>query len=77
MTGLAGEPSMRIPNSLRRLLEDLLPWYDRAEHARHDQRSEYIHQRSIDVRVANEKAIAVGKDRIRDAYRLADERLRR
>jgi len=68
---------MGIPGRVRRLIEDMLPWYDRAEHARHDERSEYIHQRSIDVRVANEKAIATGKDRIRDAYQMADERLRR
>ena len=68
---------MGIPGRVRRLIEELLPWYDRQAEARHDERSEYIHQRSIDVRVANEKAIATGKDRIRDAYQMADERLRR
>ena len=72
-----------VPGRVRRVLEDLLPWYDRAEEKRHDERSEYIHERSIEVRVANEIAVEIGKaeivkgDRIRDAYRAVDERLHR
>lgn len=57
-----------IPGSLRRLVETLLPWYDRAAEARHDQRSHRIHARAIEVRVESEKVIGTGRDRIRLAY---------
>ncbi len=64
-----------VPGRLRRLVENLLPWYDRAAEARHDERSDYIHSRSIEVRVQSENVIKAGKDRIRAAYQLSQERL--
>jgi hypothetical protein len=66
-----------VPDKVRRVLEDLLPWYDRAAEARHDERSDYIHERSIEVRIQNEEAITAGRNRIRDAYKLADQRVKR
>lgn len=65
-----------IPVSVRRLVERLLPWYDPAAEARHDERSQYIHQHSIGVRIESERAIGVGRDRIRDAYAATDARIR-
>jgi len=56
-----------IPTRVRRLVEDLLPWYDRAEEARHDERTRYIHDRSIAIRKGVERRLAVGG--IRHAYR--------
>lgn len=40
---------------LRALVERLLPWYDAAEAARHDRRTEAIRQRSIRARMAAER----------------------
>ena len=64
-----------VPDRVRRLIEDLLPWYDRAAEARHDERTQYIHDRSIEIRKAVE--VLTGDDghrpgpseRIRSAYR--------
>jgi hypothetical protein len=63
-----------IPTRVRRVVEDLLPWYDRAAEARHDERTQYIHDRSIQIRREVEVRLA-GRDRIRSAYRLAGDRL--
>ena len=63
-------PSM-IPTRVRRLIEDFLPWYDRAAEARHDERTRYIHERSIAIRQEVERRMGAGesKNRIRSAYR--------
>ena len=65
-------PSM-IPTRVRRVIEDLLPWYDRAAEARHDERTRYIHERSIAIRQEVERRIELshskGAERIRSAYR--------
>lgn len=70
-----------IPNRLRRFVEDLLPWWDRAEEARHDERTAYIYARSIFIRQQVERAMpevrAAGAERIRAAYRLSADRLER
>lgn len=66
-----------IPDRVRRAAERLLPWYDLDEVARHNERSDYIHDRSIQVRVEAEGVIRVGRDRIRAAYALVGERLER
>lgn len=82
----ASAPSLRpvrsmIPSRVRRFVEDLLPWWDRAEEARHDERSAYIHDRSIAIRQHVERSIpevrAVGAERIRSAYRRSADRLDR
>lgn len=58
-----------VPARIRRLVEDLVPWYDRAEEARHDERTRYIRDRSIQIRQHVEHQIAIrGSDRIRRAY---------
>lgn len=64
-----------IPGRVRRLAESLLPWYDTASEARHAERSDYIHQRSIQVRIESEGVIRNGQDRIRAAYALSAQRL--
>lgn len=66
-----------IPRRVRQLVETLLPWYDRAAEARHDERSDYIHQRSIAVRIHSEQTIRQGQDRIRAAYRLYGDGFKR
>jgi hypothetical protein len=58
-----------IRDRLRRLVEDLLPWYDRAAEVRHDERTESIRRRSIAARVEVEHVIAARDQRIREAYR--------
>jgi hypothetical protein len=63
-----------IPNRVRRLVEQWLPWYDPAAEARHDERTQYIHDRSIAIRQEVEVRLA-RPDRIREAYRLTAERL--
>jgi len=66
-----------VPPRIRRIVETLLPWYDRAAEARHDERSDYIHKRSIAVRVESERTLKAGRDRIRDAYALYGDTFRR
>jgi hypothetical protein len=66
-----------IPPSVRRFVEALLPWYDRAAEARHDERSNYIHERAIEVRVESEAVIGKGRDRIREAYQAYADGFRR
>lgn len=73
-----------IPDRLRRVLEDAMPWYDRVAEARHDERSDYIHTRSIANRVESERVMAAGRievkagiARIRAAYALAAQRIDR
>lgn len=56
-----------IPNRVRRFVEDLVPWYDRDEERRHDERSRYIHDRSVRIRQDAEVRIAA-MERIRYAY---------
>lgn len=74
--GVRSGPPM-VPARVRRLVETLLPWYDRAAEARHDERSDYIHQRSIAVRISSEQTIRQGRDRIRAAYALYGDGFRR
>jgi hypothetical protein len=68
-----------VPTRLRRLVEDLLPWYDRAAEARHDERSRYIHDRSVQIRQGVEQRLAdpVFTNRIRSGYTEYDQRFRR
>jgi hypothetical protein len=65
-----------IPARLRRLVEFLLPWYNSAEEARHNERTEYIRQRSIAVRMDAEARLQ-GSARIRRAYREYGKELHR
>lgn len=58
-----------IRDRLRRLIEDLLPWYDRAAEVRRDQRTHSIQVRSIAARDEVEHVIAAHDRRIREAYR--------
>lgn len=66
-----------IPARIRRIVEALLPWYDRAAEARHDERSDYIHARAIEVRIESETVIGKGRDRIREAYQAYADGIRR
>lgn len=53
---------------LRAFIEWLVPWYDPAAEARHNERSHYIRERSIQVRIDAERRLA-DSSRIRRAYR--------
>ena len=65
-----------VPASLRRLVEDIVPWFDRDAERRHDERSRYIHDRSVEIRQEVEARIA-RSERIRYAYRAYDQRFER
>lgn len=60
---------MTLRDRLRTIVERLLPWFDPAEKARRDARTEAIRRRSIAVRIHTE--------RVRDAYRKAADRVER
>lgn len=60
---------MTLRDRLRRLVEAALPWFDPAEKARRDARTEAIRQRSVAVRIQTE--------RVREAYRRAADRMER
>lgn len=60
---------MKVRDVLHHAIEAILPWYDPAEKARRDARTEAIRQRSIDVRMKVEQ--------IRAAYRESGERQQR
>lgn len=61
-------PAMTPRSRVHRIIERLLPWFDPAEKARRDARTEAIRQRSIAVRIHTEH--------VRAAYRRAADRLR-
>ena len=60
---------MTLRDRLRAVIERFLPWYDRAEEARRDARTEAIRRHSIAVRIQTE--------RVREAYRQAADRMER
>ena len=57
-----------VPESVRRIVERILPWYDPELEARRDARTEGIRQRSIRARIAAEA--------IRDRYERFDRIIR-
>lgn len=66
----------RVRALFRTVVERLLPWYDAAEEARHNERSDWIHRWSIQVRMETERRLA-DPGSIRRAYRPIGARVRR
>lgn len=60
---------MTLRDRFRFAIERLLPWFDPAEKARRDARTEAIRRRSIAARIQTE--------RVREAYRRAADRVER
>jgi hypothetical protein len=68
MTSLSiGAPTVRVPSRVRRMLEDVLPWYDREAMRRHNVYSEKLLR---DATVSRRNVIHVRRAYLEGAARL-------